>query len=38
MLQALAQLLGSTHKTSGTLNDRNGLPTLTWTYSPSAAS
>jgi hypothetical protein len=37
MLWRLAQVLGSTHATSGTLNDRNGLPTLTYTYTPTAS-
>jgi hypothetical protein len=37
MLHMLAQVLGSTHTTSGTLKDRNGLPTLTYTYTPTAA-
>jgi len=37
MLERLAQYLGSTHATSGTLKDRNGNSTLTFTYVPSAA-
>jgi hypothetical protein len=37
MLMRLAQLLGSTHGTSGTIKDRNGNPTLTYTYTPSSA-
>jgi hypothetical protein len=37
MLERLAQLLGSTHMQTGTIKDRNGNPTLTFTYSPSAA-
>jgi hypothetical protein len=30
MLERLAGVLGSTHSTSGTITDRNGLPTLTY--------
>jgi hypothetical protein len=37
MLERLANVLGSTHNTSGTISDRNGLPTLTWTYTPTAS-
>jgi hypothetical protein len=37
MLHKLAQVLGSTHSASGTIKDRNGLPTLTYTYTPTAA-
>jgi hypothetical protein len=36
MLGRLAQLLGSTHMQSGTIKDRNGNPTLTFTYTPTA--
>jgi hypothetical protein len=36
MLERTAQLLGSTHSPSGTIKDRNGVPTLTYVYSPSA--
>jgi hypothetical protein len=36
MLYRLAQLLGSTHAPAGTINDRNGIPTLTYTYTPTA--
>jgi hypothetical protein len=37
MLHRLAQVLGSTHVTSGTIKDRNGLATLSYVYSPTAA-
>src|SRR5215472_17186584 len=36
MLYRAAQLLGSTHATSATIKDRNGNPTLTYTYTPTA--
>jgi hypothetical protein len=36
MLLRAAQYLGSTHATSGTIKDRNGNPTLTFTYTPTA--
>ena len=37
MLERLAQYLGSTHATSGTIKDRNGNATATYTYTPSSA-
>ena len=37
MLERLAQVLGSTHATSGTIKDRNGNATASFTYVPSAA-
>jgi hypothetical protein len=37
MLYRAAQLLGSTHAISGTIKDRNGNATLSYTYTPSAA-
>jgi hypothetical protein len=36
MLERAAQKIQSTHQTSGTINDRNGNPTLTYTYTPTA--
>ena len=35
-LERVAQALASTHATSGTVTDRNGVPTGHWTYVPSA--
>ena len=37
MLLRVEQKLVSTHATSGTINDRNGNATATWTYVPSSA-
>jgi hypothetical protein len=37
MLLRVEQKLVSTHATSGTVNDRNGNATASWTYVPSAA-
>jgi hypothetical protein len=37
MLERVAQKVQSAHLVSGTMNDRNGLPTTTWTYTPTAA-
>jgi hypothetical protein len=37
MLWRTAQILGSAHSTSGTVNDRNGNATLTFTYTPTAS-
>jgi hypothetical protein len=37
MLDRVAQKLVSTHATSGTINDRNGNSTASFTYVPSAA-
>jgi hypothetical protein len=38
MLERVAQRLGSSHATSGSLNDRNGnAGVATWTYTPTAA-
>jgi hypothetical protein len=37
MLERLAGVLGSTHATSGTITDRNGLGTLSFTYTPTAS-
>jgi hypothetical protein len=36
MLERAAQKIQSTHQTTGTINDRNGNPTLTYTYTPTA--
>ena len=36
-LVRVAQALGSTHATAGTVTDRNGAATGHWTYVPSAA-
>ena len=36
MLERVAQKIQSTHSISGTINDRNGNPTLTYTYTPTA--
>ena len=36
MLLRAAQKIQSTHITTGTINDRNGNPTLTYTYTPTA--
>jgi hypothetical protein len=36
MLERAAQKIQSTHQASGTINDRNGNPTLTYTYTPTA--
>ena len=36
MLLRAAQKIGSTHQAAGTINDRNGIPTLTYTYTPTA--
>jgi hypothetical protein len=37
MLERVAQKLGSTHATSGTINDRNGNAAVaTYTYTPTA--
>jgi hypothetical protein len=36
MLLRTAQILGSAHSTGGTIKDRNGNATLTYTYTPSA--
>jgi hypothetical protein len=38
MLHALGQVLGSSLATSGTIKDRNGNATVTFTYTPTAAS
>ncbi|HEX4410560.1 MAG TPA: hypothetical protein VH206_17450 [Xanthobacteraceae bacterium] len=38
LLGRLAQQLGSTQATSGTINDRNGNGLLTYTYTPTASS
>jgi hypothetical protein len=37
MLERVAQKVQSTHQATGTMNDRNGLGTVTWTYTPTAA-
>jgi hypothetical protein len=36
MLERAAQKIQSTHALTGTINDRNGNPTLTCTYTPTA--
>ena len=36
MLLRTAQKIQSTHIPTGTINDRNGNPTLTYTYTPTA--
>jgi hypothetical protein len=36
MLERAAQKIQSTHQTTGTINDRNGNPTLSYVYSPTA--
>jgi hypothetical protein len=36
MLERAAQKIQSTHSASGTINDRNGIPTLTYVYTPTA--
>jgi hypothetical protein len=36
MLERAAQKIQSTHQLTGTINDRNGLGTLTYTYTPTA--
>jgi hypothetical protein len=36
MLERAAQKIQSTHALTGTINDRNGNPTLTYTYTPTA--
>jgi hypothetical protein len=36
MLERAAQRIQSTHIATGTINDRNGNPTLTYTYTPTA--
>jgi hypothetical protein len=37
MLERVVQRLGSTHATSGSINDRNGNAAVaTWTYTPTA--
>ena len=37
MLERVIQQLVSTHATSGTIKDRNGNATATYTYTPSSA-
>jgi hypothetical protein len=37
LLLKAAQVVQSTHSTSGTINDRNGNGTLTYTYTPTAS-
>jgi hypothetical protein len=36
MLERVAQKVQSAHLASGTMADRNGLGTVTWTYTPTA--
>jgi hypothetical protein len=36
MLERVAQKIQSTHQATGTINDRNGLGTTTFVYTPSA--
>jgi hypothetical protein len=36
MLERAAQKIQSTHALTGTIADRNGNPTLTYTYTPTA--
>jgi hypothetical protein len=36
MLLRTAQKIQSTHQATGTINDRNGIGTVTYTYSPTA--
>jgi hypothetical protein len=36
MLERTAQKIQSTHNLTGTINDRNGIGTLTYTYTPTA--
>jgi hypothetical protein len=36
MLERAAQKIQSTHQLTGTINDRNGLGTLVYTYTPTA--
>jgi hypothetical protein len=37
MLERTAQKIQSTHTPSGTINDRNGFGTVTFTYTPTAS-
>jgi hypothetical protein len=37
MLERVAQKIQSTHSISGTINDRNGIGTCSYVYTPSAA-
>jgi hypothetical protein len=37
MLERAAQVIQSTHATSGTITDRNNVGTCTFTYTPTAA-
>jgi len=36
MLLRTAQKIGSTHQLTGTINDRNGIGTVAYTYTPTA--
>jgi hypothetical protein len=36
MLERVAQKIQSTHLATGTMNDRNGIGSVVWTYTPTA--